>query len=58
MEFASGDYMKIGIQCSGEGGGGGGGEILVERDDKLVKGRLLRRIFSGGVEMSNFSATR
>lgn len=41
MEFASGDYIKIGLQWSG----GGGGLILVERDDKLVKGGLLARIF-------------
>ena len=39
MEFASGDYIKIGLQWSG------GGLILVERDDKLVKGGLLARIF-------------
>ena len=40
MEFASGDYIKIGLQWSGGGGG-----VLVERDDKLVKGGLLARIF-------------
>ena len=41
MEFASGDYIKIGLQWSG----GRGGLILVEQDDKLVKGGLLARIF-------------